>query len=97
MPPIEDGRYLVNYLWEVGPTADAGPLTHEELRAWQVNVGLELQPWELRVLRRLSCEYASESHKAMKRDCPAPWKTSKADLSAVSNSMKRSLRAMANL
>jgi len=77
MPPLAGGSYLVGYLLEIGPTLAAGgypgPITHEELRAWQANTGIELQPWEIRFLQRLSNEYLSESHKAEKRDCPAPW------------------------
>lgn len=49
------------------------PLTHSELQSWQDQVGIELQPWELQLLRRLSKEYVAESGNATDRGCPAPW------------------------
>jgi len=82
MPPLAGGSYLVSYLLEIGPTLAGGgypgPITHEELRAWQANTGITLQPWELRFLRRLSNEYLSEGHRAEKRDCPPPWRAEEA-------------------
>jgi hypothetical protein len=67
MPPI-DAEYLIGYLWEAGPTmpgaAGAVPLTQSELRAWQENTGVDLQPWEVRILRRLSCDLVAEMRRA---------------------------------
>ena len=77
MPPLLCGDYLINFLYEVGPTMaagmGAGPLTYVEIEAWQRANGIELMPWESALMRRLSCEYASESYAAMKRDRPAPF------------------------
>lgn len=50
-----------------------GPITHCELRAWQENTGIELQPWEARTLRSLSNDYLFESIAARKYDRAAPW------------------------
>lgn len=36
-------------------------------------LGVEFQPWESRLLLRLSREYKGEMHAATKRDAPAPW------------------------
>jgi hypothetical protein len=69
--------YILAYLWEVGPTISGGmgeaPLSHAELLAWQTNVGIDLQPWESRMLRRLSVDYLVESQNATEPDCPAPF------------------------
>jgi len=77
MPPFDDGEYLIAYLYELGPTvaADmgAGPVTFAEMAAWQVARGFELEPWEARLLRRLSVDYLAESHRATERNCPPPW------------------------
>ena len=76
MPSI-DTPHLIEYLYEIGPTLSGAmgesPLTHEELRAWQENTGIELQPWEVRLLLRLSRDYLTESQNAQKRDCLAPY------------------------
>jgi hypothetical protein len=98
MPPV-DAEYLIGYLWEVGPTMAAGgypgPITNEELRAWQSNTGITLQPWEARFLRRLSHEYLSESHRAEKRDAKAPWKAE--EQKPEVSDMQAAIRALAHL
>lgn len=69
--------HLVGYLFEVGPTLSSGmgpaPLSFSELSAWQSQVGIELQPWEVRLLRRLSLDYLLALQKAKDPACPAPW------------------------
>lgn len=77
MPPFDQGEYLIGYLYEVGPTVaagmGAGPVTFTEIAAWQAARGFELEPWEARLLRRLSIDYLAESQRATKRECPPPW------------------------
>lgn len=77
MPPLEDGEHLVDYLLEVGPVQPTGmgsvPLTFGELQAWQQQVGLDLQPWEVSMLRRLSRDYVAEAHRASSPAAKAPW------------------------
>lgn len=76
MPPTT-AAHLVNYLFEIGPTVAVGmgeaPITHVDISAWMANTGIALEPWEARLLRRLSIEYLSASHQARKPDAPAPW------------------------
>jgi hypothetical protein len=99
MPPVEGGEYLIGYLLEIGPTVaagmGAGPITHGELRAWMDNIGIELEPWECRLLRRLSGDYLAESRKAEKADCPAPWRAP--DAKPEISSTQAALRALAKL
>ncbi len=100
LPRVDGAAYLVAYLWDIGPTMVAGmglgPLTHEEIRAWQSNTGVPLQPWETRILRQLSMDYIVEMRDAEKPSCPAPWNSapSVADLSSVADRMLQSIRAM---
>ena len=72
MPQVQ-AHYLIDYLFEVGPTEGQEPVSFTELMKWQEAIGIELEPWQFRMLRRLSLDYLSESHKAMKHDCPPPW------------------------
>lgn len=76
-PPLEAAAYLVEHLWEVGPTmaagAGVGPITFQELQSWQAQIGIELAPWEVRILRQLSFDYLDELRKAEKPDCPPPY------------------------
>lgn len=82
MPPITSGEYLIGYLYEIGPTMAAGmgngPVAFSEIQAWQQLSGIALTPWEARTLRRLSNDYACESHAATKADCPPPYGESRA-------------------
>jgi len=103
MPPV-DAEYLLGILWEVGPVLSSGgypcAITHEELRAWQANIGVTLQPWEIRFLHRLSALYLSASHAAEKADCPEPSREQEGyapNLSAVAKNLQESLKALAKL
>jgi hypothetical protein len=70
-------QYLVDLLFEVGPTEQGGlgpsPISWQELRAWNELMSRNLQPWELVMIRRLSVEYVGFGHEAQSSDCPAPW------------------------
>lgn len=103
MPPIEAGHYLLGYFWEVGPAMSGGmgaaPLTHTEILSWSALVGVVLQPWEARALRRLSIEYVNESQNATKRGAPAPWAedADQVEKAVETNATKNALRALATL
>jgi hypothetical protein len=77
LPPLEWGQYLVGYLFEFGPTVAAGmgsgPLMPSELESAQRLLGIQFQPWEARLLLRLSREYLEESHRATEENCAPPW------------------------
>lgn len=77
LPPIEWGEYLVEILFKRGPVMSGamGPVSMSDvdLRAYQDNSGVELLPWEIDLLLRLSREYLDESQKASKHFAPAPW------------------------
>lgn len=103
MPPC-DAYYLILYLFELGPTVAAGmsegAIGHSEVHAWQANTGIELNAWETRCLRRLSMVYLSESFKAKKPDCPAPWAQASYIVSSPSRksqSSRDAIRALAAL
>lgn len=64
MPFVRGGEYLLEYLFEIGPTKPAGMgglvgLDEIDLVAWQSNHGVRLSSWEIKTIRRLSQEYAS--------------------------------------
>jgi len=98
MPPA-GADYLIGYLYDAGPTLAAGgypgPLTHQELRAWQENTGITLQPWEVRFMRSLSHVYLAEALAAEKPDRPAPWGVS--EFKPESSNPQAALRALAQI
>lgn len=77
MPPLAAGRYLLAYLWEIGPTLSGGmgdgPITHGEIAAWQSNMGIDLQPWEAALLRRLSLDHLCQSQLSTDPNCKPPF------------------------
>ena len=101
LPGVDGADYLLAYLWDVGPTLVAGmgigPITHEEMRAWQSNTGVWLQPWEARILRKLSMDYIVQMRDAEKADCPPPWSAAArvVDRSSVTDRMLHAIRALA--
>jgi len=49
------------------------PLTWVDIESWQRLMGVELDPWRARLLRRLSGEYLECYHASEKQDAPPPW------------------------
>lgn len=97
--PEADALYIIDYLFDVGPVMSGsmgtGPVTHGELRAYQENTGVELQPWEATFIRRLSAEYIGQSQKAEKADCPAPWNVERLQERLKAVRARDSIRALA--
>ncbi|WP_051971855.1 hypothetical protein [Massilia sp. 9096] len=77
LPPLEWGGYLVEYLFEFGPTTATGmgsvPVEPQCIESWQRQTGLNLSPWEFLTLQRLSKEYAAEASNATEPDRFAPF------------------------
>lgn len=98
MPPVdEEVEYLISHFFDVGPTMLTGasnsvPLSYAELRAWQDSLGIELQPWEARTIRRLSFEYLTQIQLAEKLECKAPWVGDAADDSIHRRMIARRMR-----
>ena len=72
-PPYEWGGEILDYFWEIGPTKKDGPIEVQDLVAWEHLEGIEWQPYESRLLLKLSRAYLGESHAATKREAPCPW------------------------
>lgn len=90
--------YLLSYLTELGVTQGEHSLTHLEIESWQRQSGIELQPWEVRVVKRLSDIYLGESHVARDPDAEAPWADAPyvvAIARQTANRMKAAIRSLA--
>jgi hypothetical protein len=78
MPP-NPAPAITARLIEIGLTQAAGmgsaPLSWGEINEWQRATCVTLQPWEARLIRRLSTEYLAEGRRAESENCPAPWHT----------------------
>lgn len=76
MPEV-DAFYLVDYLFDVGPTMHSGMgevfLSSTEILAWQQLSGIDLQPWEFNAIRKMSSAYLIESQQAENYDRLCPW------------------------
>lgn len=91
--PPNPAPHLTGYLMEMGPVESGGmdgaPIGWATMRFWQDQIGIELQPWEARLIRRLSAEYLEQCRKARSPDCPSPWGArTEEDRSAMSAKIK---------
>lgn len=77
MPP-NPAPHIIDRLLEIGLTEaagmGAGPMTWLQIDAWSRLTGVVLEPWEARLLRRLSTEYLSESRRAEDVHAAPPWR-----------------------
>lgn len=97
MPECE-ALHIVGYLIDVGVTMGEQPVTFGELESWQRQTGVDLEPWEIRFVKRLSEAYMSESHHARSPDAESPWSDApytEQFRSAVANRLKMMIRGVA--
>lgn len=77
--PEIDSEHIVNLLFDIGPSVQGGmgpaPLSHGEIAAWMQNMGIELHPWEVQFVRRLSRDFVAESSRATDPKCPPPYES----------------------
>lgn len=75
--PHNPAPKFTDWLVEMGLTEAAGmsavPISWKEINAWCDRTGIDLLPWEARLMRRLSTDYLAESRKAESETCPPPW------------------------
>jgi hypothetical protein len=77
MPP-NPAPHIFDRLIEIGLTEAAGmgaaPISWREIDAWCSRTGIDLDPWEARLIRSLSTAYIAEGHRAEAETCPPPWR-----------------------
>lgn len=80
-PPMPPAAlpHIVDRLVEIGlsesASMGAAPLNWSTIAAWVTLTGVEILPWEARLIRRLSIAYLAEGRRAESESCPAPWRT----------------------
>lgn len=72
-PDVGTGKYLVDILFQVGPTKAEGPLEESALEPWERRRGIELQPWQADAILSMSRAYLAESHNAAHWNAFPPW------------------------
>lgn len=77
MPP-NPAPHITDWLIEMGLVEAAGmgavQISSRELAAWQGNTCVRLEPWEARLIRKLSKAYLDEGRVAESENCPPPWR-----------------------
>lgn len=86
--PDNPARYLTDWLFEIGPVEGDGPISWQAMAAWEGRMGLDLYPWEARIIRRLSAEYLSEYYQAKKPGRPAPYGTAEVNRDRIAEQFK---------
>ena len=99
MPDTAGAEYLLGYLLEIGPVLSSGMgpgvLTYQEIDAWARLNSINIQPWEVRCLRRLSTDYLTQARAAERSTCPAPATEARAAITAAD--LRASMRQLAKL
>lgn len=99
--PVEfpecDASYILDYLFEIGLTLGENPLSHSEIKAYQKNIGLTLQPFEVRFIKRLSEIYLSALQKMKIVNAETPWEECPPQMSAKYINAQRSKESIRNL
>lgn len=84
---------MVQWMFDAGPCEPGGggaaPLSWRGLNAWTIGTGIAPEPWQGRLLRRLSAEWLAEGDKARKPDCPEPMREVEAEAATGSSIAER--------
>lgn len=75
----EDHAYLLDLLFEIGPTSYVGmgevPLTEFDILCWRMNRdGRKLHEWEIKALREMSGAYLAGQNEGQYLDSVAPFR-----------------------
>lgn len=73
MPEVNDGMYLIDVLFKVGPIRGEMPVTEADLEPWERRRGISLTPWQADVILDMSKAYMGEMHAAKSLSAIAPW------------------------
>lgn len=96
--PHNPAEHLTDWLLDAGPTVHGAmgevPIGYRDLLAWQEITGIELEPWEARLMRSLSEAYAAERSRARKRDCMAPYSGIDREPETVRDKVSRQVRSL---
>ena len=99
MPDLGAAQYLANFWFELGlvGTGSMGPvaINATELLAWQQGSGVELTPWEFRVIREMSRSYIASMNAAENPECPPPYgkQVEEFDRSVISNKVSNAFKS----
>lgn len=72
-PDMGTGKFLVDILFQIGPTRAEGPLEESALEPWERRRGIELEPWQADAILAMSRAYLTESHTAGHWNAFPPW------------------------
>lgn len=96
MPEVT-ATHLLDYLFEIGPTfpgaMGAVVLPISEIASWQQQMGIRLQPWEIRAIRSASNEYANQLAISYDPACPSPMQVIERDPEKTAKHIKSLLRS----
>jgi len=99
MPKIEFGQYLLDYAFEIGPSNSGsdGPtvLTWGDIRDWSELLQIQLDMWEILVIREISKAFVAQYYMSQGSTIPSPYQPPNLDQSAVSNRIGSMLRSIA--
>lgn len=72
-PPLEDGMYLVDILFKIGPVKHEAPLSEGDIEPWERRRGIQLAPWQAELIVDMSKAYLGEMYNARHISSLCPW------------------------
>lgn len=96
IPPLppNPAPYLTTWLFEIGPTSGQDILGWRDFQAWQEISGVELLPFEAKLLRHLSGQFADERIEARKSDRAMPYNMDREAVAANRKSVAAKIDAL---
>lgn len=100
LPKIDGLERIIQYLEDLG-YAERGvsgleTISWQEIKSWTRMTQLDIKPWVLKMLRRLSSEYAYQASISTEMNCPAPYEmeVSSSDMDIIRKQADEKLRRM---
>lgn len=90
--------HITDWLFEIGPSSANGmgesPIDWASIAAWSGQIGIVLNAWEARTIRRLSQDFIHMRFEARKASCPAPFDPDADDEAKGDDRVTAQFRAM---
>lgn len=97
-PTIEHGQYLLDYAFEIGPSKSTGSgpavIDWVDIKAWVELNKLDLDSWELLVVREISKAFVSQYYTSEGAIVPPPYQPANTDTDTTSKRIGNLFRGL---